>query len=101
MAETYSPATELRASIVRGPGRPRVSDEEQVTTTVRVTLTEYRFCRERHLQFTALLRSKIHQLQLEEQANPQDPRSLFVRAARSIGLDDAEIGVILREHPTQ
>ncbi len=92
-------ATKIRAKIVRAPGRPRISSEPLVTTTVRVTLSEYQYCRDRHLQFTALLRSRIHTLQVEEQSNPQDVRSQFVRAARLIGIGDQMIGQLLRENP--
>lgn len=78
-------------------GRPRFADEPTITTTMRVTLKDWEWVK-RHpgLQFSALLRSKIHQLQLDE-ATPPTPRTEFVKAARKLGWDDQRIADALKE----
>jgi len=90
---------DIQLSIPKRRGRPRFANEPTITTTIRVTLKDWEWVKKHPgLQFSALLRSKIHQLENDEE-NPPNPKSTFVIAARRAGLEDSRVAEILKELP--
>jgi len=78
----------------RRRGRPTQFDEPRVTTTMRVSMKDWSWVKARPgLQFSALLRAKIHELQLDDQAGPI---ARFIRESRKVGLTDADIAPLLK-----
>lgn len=66
-----------------------------VTTTVRISTGDYQWVREHRLVMSAILRSKIHELQIEGTGSTI---ARFVRIAREFGMTDIEIAPILERH---
>lgn len=88
---------DIQLAVPKRRGRPRFTDEPTTTTTVRVSLKDWEWVKKHPgLQFSAVLRSKIHQLQTEE-ATPPNPRTDFVKAARRLGWDDQRIKEALQD----
>lgn len=90
---------DVKLRVPRRRGRPRFADEPTATTTVRVTVADWNWVKSHPgLEFSALLRAKIHQLKIEE-TNPPVPRTEFVKAARKLGWNDQRIADALRDTP--
>lgn len=94
-ATGISEIEELRRQTPKRRGRPKKFDEPTITTTVRVTLKDHSWVLHNGLEFSAILRAKIHQLQQQQAEGPPDPKVHFVRIARTLGFTDAQIGNML------
>jgi len=67
-----------------------------ILTSVRVTAKEWEWVKSHPgLEFSAILRSRIHQLMRDEQYKTADPKALLVQEWRKMGLKDEEIAVKL------
>ena len=79
------------------PGRQSKHGEPMILTSVRVTAKEWEWVKSHPgLEFSAILRSRIHQLMRDEEYKTADPQALKVQEWRKMGLNDAEIAEHLR-----